>query len=139
MGISHDGDFEPIALWEALDARRREAGLTWTQVMAGINSAAPGVVARLGEHNHPMAQSTVSSMRKRGSVPCQHALAMLHWLGRTPESFMPDATLDTPDAALTDVGPDRRLRWNIPALAAAVSVASAGSPGSRSLRRWGAA
>jgi hypothetical protein len=45
---------------------------------------------------------------------CQHALFMLRWLDRTPESFLVGA-VDGDDLrfALPRAGPDRRLRWSL--------------------------
>lgn len=34
-------------------------------------------------------------MTTRMNTSCQHALFMLRWLGRTPESFMPGLTVNT--------------------------------------------
>jgi hypothetical protein len=44
---------------------------------------------------------------------CQHALFMLRWLGRSPESFVPGSVLDAESTALPAAGTDRRLRWNL--------------------------
>jgi DNA-binding XRE family transcriptional regulator len=43
-------------------------------------------------------------------------LGMLRWLGRPPECFVPHET-DLPKAPLPKAGPDRRLRWDIWAMA----------------------
>jgi len=52
-------------------------------------------------------------MAKNPRTSCQHALFMLRWLGRSPESFLKDATGDDERFALPVVGPDRRLRWSL--------------------------
>lgn len=111
-----------MALYDALDAQRVERGLSWAAAVDEINSISPSLRARLGEDDHPIASSTVANMRKRGAIPCQHALALLQWLDRTPESFVPGSPLDSAAARLPDVGPDRRLRWDIAALAEAVEA-----------------
>jgi hypothetical protein len=59
-------------------------------------------------------------MAKRGATSCQHALFMLHWLDRVPESFLAGATTIRPDATLPECGPDRRLRWSLKKLYAAL-------------------
>jgi hypothetical protein len=51
-------------------------------------------------------------MAERGGVSCQHALFMLRWLGRSPESFLRGAT-PFAAGALPAAGPDQRLRWNL--------------------------
>ena len=45
---------------------------------------------------------------------------MLRWLERSPESFLEGATGDDPRWALPEAGPDRRLRWRLKALHAAM-------------------
>jgi hypothetical protein len=52
-------------------------------------------------------------MGQRGAISCQHALFMLHWLDRVPESFLAGATSIREDASLPDCGSDRRLRWSL--------------------------
>jgi hypothetical protein len=59
-------------------------------------------------------------MAKKPRTSCQHALFMLRWLGRTPESFLQGATGDDQRFALPQVGPDRRLRWKLKLLYAAM-------------------
>ncbi len=41
----------------------------------------------------------------------QHALFMVRWLGRAPESFMPGSTAKS--TALPLAGSDQRLRWDL--------------------------
>jgi hypothetical protein len=55
-------------------------------------------------------------MRKRRATSCQHALFMLRWLDRTPESFLAGRAAQAGGVALPAAGPDRRLRWNLRAL-----------------------
>jgi hypothetical protein len=52
-------------------------------------------------------------MTKRMDISCQHALFMLRWLGRTPESFISGSMADPEKTALPIAGPDRRLRWDL--------------------------
>jgi hypothetical protein len=52
-------------------------------------------------------------MEKNPRATCQHALFMLRWLGRTPESFLEGAVGGDPRFALPSAGPDRRLRWSL--------------------------
>jgi hypothetical protein len=50
-------------------------------------------------------------MSRRGEISCQHALFILHWLDRTPESFLTGGS--TQEYPLPKVGNDRRLRWRL--------------------------
>jgi hypothetical protein len=43
----------------------------------------------------------------------QHALFMLRWLERSPESFLEGSDCDHPRFGLPRAGPDRRLRWSL--------------------------
>lgn len=109
-------DFDVQALFSALDAQRRERGLSWTGVANQIWEMSAALNAQRGDH--PISPSTLTGMPKRNATSCQHALFMLHWLNRAPESFVPGSA--RADAQLPACGPDRRLRWNLKALYAAM-------------------
>lgn len=64
--------FDARALHEALDAQRRVQGLSWREV-----ALRTGVSA-----------STLSRTRQGGRLEVDGVLAMVHWLGRTVESFV---------------------------------------------------
>ena len=66
--------------------------------------------------------STLRSLGDPGETSCQHALFFLRWLGRTPESFLAGAALHA-GAPLPTCGPDRRPRWDLKALHAALNEA----------------
>lgn len=85
------GDFDVIALWEALDAQRQSRDMTWGQVSKTIGW---------------MSKSTMDRMRERGTATCNHVLPMIQWVGRTPESFTVD-----PDGAVHEPLPDPEGRW----------------------------
>jgi hypothetical protein len=104
-------DFNAVALFEALNGQRTSRGLSWAQLADELWEQSAVLNAR--RHDHPISPSTISGMGKRGDTSCQHALFMLRWLGRSPESFIPGSANDIP---LPLVGPDRRLRWNLRAL-----------------------
>ena len=61
-------------------------------------------------HDHPISPATITDMARRGDTTCQHALFMLRWLERSPESFLAGDGV-RPEAPLPPCGPDRRLRW----------------------------
>lgn len=47
---------------------------------------------------------------------------MLRWLGRAPEEFLVGRAVDVGDARLPQPGPDRRLRWDLGELHAALNA-----------------
>lgn len=110
-----------MAFFQALDSRRQERGLTWSGVAAEINATSEVLDAKLGV-NHPVSPSTLSGIPKRGAISCQHALIFALWLDSPLESFVHNARPDIPEKRLEHVGPDNRLRWNIPALYEAVDA-----------------
>jgi hypothetical protein len=103
------GDFDGAALFAAMDARREQLGLGWPGVAREIWALSAELNAR--REDHPIAPATLTGIRRRGNTSCQHALFILRWLDRTPESFLP-GTGDL-DGTLPAAGPDRRLRWNL--------------------------
>jgi hypothetical protein len=113
-------DFDAVALFEAMDAQRVARGLGWQ----GVADELWGLSAELNRrrNDHPISPSTLTGMRKRGATSCQHALFVLRWLDRAPESFLTGETRLTPGTTLPPAGPDRRLRWNLRRLSAALEA-----------------
>jgi hypothetical protein len=110
--------FDASALYQALDARRHELGLSWRAVADQIWDLSSELNDR--RTDHPISPSTLTNMAKKPRTSCQHALFMLRWVGRTPESFLQGATGDDQRFTLPEVGPDRRLRWALELLYAAM-------------------
>jgi hypothetical protein len=112
--------FDAGALYRALDQKRTELGLSWTAVADQIWLLSSDLNDR--RRDHPISPSTLTGMAKRQATSCQHALFMLRWLGRTPESFLRGGDTSDDDArfALPEAGPDRRLRWALKLLYAAM-------------------
>ena len=79
-------DFDARALFEALDGQRLELALSWRQVAEAIWAQSSELNDR--RHDHPIAVETITGMRRRNNISCQHALFMLRWLGRVPEEFI---------------------------------------------------
>jgi hypothetical protein len=104
-------DFDIAALFDALDAQRRDCALSWQGVARELWSQSATLNAL--RNDHPISASTITGMAKRGDTTCQHALFMLRWLGREPESFVPGATAGPKSNALPVAGPDKRLRWDL--------------------------
>jgi hypothetical protein len=111
--------FDVAALYAALDDQRVQLGLSWTQVANQLWELSWELNDR--RHDHPISPSTLIAMAKKPRTSCQHALFMLRWLDRTPESFLEGATDDDPSFALPVVGPDRRLRWSLKLLHATMN------------------
>lgn len=78
--------FDGSALYSALDARRAELGLSWKQVADQLWRLSSELNDR--RHDHPISPSTLTKMATNPRTTCQHALFMLRWLDRTPESFL---------------------------------------------------
>jgi hypothetical protein len=117
-----DADFDVGALYDALDVQRRAGGLSWRQVADQISAQHAGWFERLGDRAHPLSPSTLTGMRDRRSITANHALGMLLWLGRSPESFVVGDEVRGTDRTLPVVGPDRILRWDSVALYAALDA-----------------
>jgi transcriptional regulator with XRE-family HTH domain len=100
-------DFE--ALYEALDTRRRDSGMSWQAV-----ARETGVSA-----------STLTAVKTASHLEGDGVLCMLRWLGRSPEAFTRglDAAADEgPMAIAPGVGPGRYLRFDTKALHAALEA-----------------
>jgi hypothetical protein len=112
-----DVRFDGRAVLAALDAERQARGMSWTQAVADINAASdPRFFAR----NHPIDVATVKRIEKWGDCGCHFALSYLSWLKRTPESFLVGVDEPVHEEFLPPTRPDRRLRWDLAALADAV-------------------
>lgn len=104
-------EFDAAAFYESLDAERTRRGLSWRLVADQIWEQSAELNRQ--RHDHPISPSTLTGIAKRGDTTCQHALFILRWLGRTPESFLSPARATREGEALPPAGPDRRLRWNL--------------------------
>jgi hypothetical protein len=110
--------FDTGVLFTALDAKRTELSLSWKKVADQLWELSAALNGR--RRDHPISPSTLTNMAKNPRTSCQHALFMLRWLGRTPESFLTGGGGDGPGFALPAAGPDRRLRWALKLLYAAM-------------------
>jgi len=110
--LSEQNDFDIAALFSALEAQRLDRALSWLGVAKEVWNQSAVLNAR--RKDHPISATTLTGMTKGMDTSCQHALFMLRWLGRPPESFVPGSTSDAKSTALPQVGPDRRLRWDLP-------------------------
>jgi hypothetical protein len=103
-------EFSITDLYGALDEQRIDRGLSWHQVASEIWDQSRELNDR--RRDHPISPATLTGMKSRGATSCQHALFMLRWLARTPESFLAGGS-EVPESTFPVVGPDRRLRWNL--------------------------
>jgi hypothetical protein len=103
--------FDTGALYAALDDKRNYLGISWPEVARQMWELSSELNAR--RRDHPISPSTLTKMAEKPFTSCQHALFMLRWLGRTPETFLKGVTGDDERFALPAAGADRRLRWSL--------------------------
>ena len=121
LGFERGNDIDVAALFAAIGERRTLERLSWRQVADQIWQQS-AILNLRRPHDHPISPSTISRMATRTETSCQHALFFLRWLGRTPESFVPAAAGGPCDRPLPAAGPDRRLRWDLKLLYAALDA-----------------
>lgn len=124
------------ALYVALDTERMARGLTWAALTREVNRFRTG--------GHPIATSTIRSLRDKPIAEGDGVLQMLVWLERTPESFVPGMRVDAEATRLPRLAdPTLHVRWDTRALYTALDAQrqqrglhwadvarEAGSPGS---------
>jgi hypothetical protein len=113
--------FDCGALYEALDAQRREHGLDWHALADELWQQSSALNAERPD-DHPLCGGAVSRLGRRGATTCQYALYMLRWLDRSPEEFLTGPVVAVGDAALPAAGTDCRLRWDLHELHAALDA-----------------
>lgn len=69
--------FDSVALYEALDKRRRDRNMSWNDLSAEIG----------------VSVSTITRTRKGGRMEVDGMLAMVGWLGVPVERFVRERTL----------------------------------------------
>src|SRR5262245_31760776 len=99
-------DFDLKALYAALDEQRQLRGLSWAQVTREINAVGPVPAG------HPIATSTIISLRTKAVAEGAGVLQMLRWLGRAPESFMSGLPADLTAAKLPEADAREVLRFD---------------------------
>jgi hypothetical protein len=112
--------FDCDALFDALDARRRERGLEWYPLAGELWEQSSELNAQ--RDDHPICGGAIQRLPKRGATSCQYALFMLRWLGRAPEEFLTGPVVEVNgDVTLPDAGADSRLRWDLSELHTALN------------------
>ena len=110
-------DFDVAGLYAALDAQRSSRGMSWQQVAREINSLFAHAPVK------PISPSTIIGTRTGGIVEGDGALQMLRWLGRTPESFMPEHLVAAEAGSnLPSLGQNQILRFAAPAMYSALDA-----------------
>ena len=110
--------FDGAAMIRALDAQRAERGLDWNGLADALYRQSSDLNAELAD-NH-LCQGALVRTAKRGTMSCQYALIILRWIDRAPEDFLTRPSADVGDTRLPTAGPDRRLRWDLSLLHAAL-------------------
>lgn len=116
--------FDGAALIRALDVQRASRGLGWTVLADELWEQSCDLNAELSDHS--LCQGALVRTAKRGTMSCQYALIILRWIGRAPEDFLTGPVVEVGKTDLPQAGPDRRLRWNLPQLYAALNQARRG-------------
>jgi hypothetical protein len=104
--------FDYDALITALDGRRAEHGLGWTELAATLWAQSADLNARLDD-NCLCPGALVRNAKRRGPMSCQYALIILRWLDRAAEDFLTGPVVDVGELRLPAAGPDARLRWDL--------------------------
>src|SRR5262249_49330866 len=110
------GNFSLRNLYVALDERRRERSLSWSEVALEVN--------RHRTFLRPIAVSTIKGLETKPDGEGDGILQMLLWLDRTPESFLVDVVPDGDDSRfrLPRLTRGQILRWDTKALHAALDT-----------------
>jgi len=104
--------FDCVALYDALDAQRRERELGWYDLADELWQQSADLNAQR-EGDHPLCGGAIQRLRDRGATSCQYGLFMLRWLQRAPEDFLTGPVVDVGDVRLPVAGTNRRLRWDL--------------------------
>ncbi len=107
--------FSLPALYAAIDERRLDEELSWSQVAEEVS--------RCCTFRRPIAASTIASLRTKRGGEGDGILQMLIWLGRSPESFVPGhPRADDERCRLPKLPRGQILRWDTKALHAALNA-----------------
>jgi hypothetical protein len=111
--------FDCLALFAALNARRRDRGLQWPALAEELWQQSSDLNAQRSDNG--LCPGAIVRQQTRGAISCQYALFMLRWLGRAPEEFLTGPVADVGDVRLPDAGPESRLRWDLAEVHAALA------------------
>jgi hypothetical protein len=111
--------FDCGALFSALDAQRRGRKLGWYELADELWQQSSALNAQ--RLDHPLCGGAVKRLQTRDAVSCQYALFILRWLRRAPEDFLRGPVVEVGDVRLPEAAVDRRLRWDLSELHAALN------------------
>jgi hypothetical protein len=111
--------FDGAALIASLDAQRAERALDWAALADVPYAQSHDLNVELADNC--LCSGALVRTARRSTMSCQYALILLRWIGRAPEDFLDGAVQHVGDTALPEAGPDRRLRFELPALHAALN------------------
>lgn len=111
--------FDGNAMIRVLDDQRAGQALGWTELADELWQQSSELNAELADHS--LCQGALIRTVKRGTMSCQYALPILRWIRRPPEDFLTGPVVDVGPVELPAAGPDRRLRWDLPQLHAALN------------------
>jgi hypothetical protein len=111
--------FDGAELIRALDEKRAGHELDWNELAHELWDQSEALNAELG--GNALCSGALVRTAHRTTMSCQYALIILRWLGRPPEDFLVGQIVDVGDTRLPQAGPDRRLRWNLPEVHAALN------------------
>lgn len=112
--------FDFAAFTTALDTQRVQGNLGWYDLADQVWDQSVSLNAQRPQ-DHPMCGGAIGRLSARGETSCQYALFLLRWMGRAPEEFLTGDVVDVGKVHLPKAGPDKRLRWDLPVLHAAVN------------------
>lgn len=110
--------FDGDAMIRVLDAQRADRGLDWNALADALYQQSSELNAELAD-NH-LCQGALVRTARRATMSCQYALIILRWIERAPEDFLTRPAVDVGDTRLPAAGPDKRLRWDLSLLHAAL-------------------
>jgi hypothetical protein len=120
MRTATRAEFDGAALIAALDARRAERGLNWTDLADELWRQSADLNAELADPC--LCPGALVRTAKRATMSCQYALIILRWIDCAPEDFLTGPAVDVGDTRLPHAGPEHRLRWDLGRLHAALNA-----------------
>jgi hypothetical protein len=113
-------EFDCGALIDAVDAQREAAELEWSKLADVLHQQSADLNAKLADHAL-CPGALVRIAKRRRDMTCQYALILLRWVRSAPEDFLTGDVKHVGDTSLPRPTPDKRLRWNLPQLHAALN------------------
>jgi hypothetical protein len=112
--------FDGDAMIRVLNAQRAHRGLDLTALAGELWQQSCELNAELSDHS--LCPGALVRTAKQGSMSCQYAAIILRWIRRAQEEFLTGPVVDVGDGRLPEAGPNRRLRWDLRQLHAALNA-----------------